>query len=238
MKCSSYQNWKRGIHMRVTERFAKETGREYALRILKENIIHLDLIPGTMLSENELASEMKLSRTPVREALIELSKSGIVEIFPQKGSALTLIDYSMVEEARFMRNVLECAVVELDCGIEAPGMLEELETNVQLQEFYLKNRSSEKLLELDNQFHRMLFQMAGKPQVYALMGSITIHFDRVRSMSLATVKELKTVSDHRAILDAVRAGDKEGARTLMETHLSRYKIDQEELREKYPGYFK
>lgn len=238
MKCSSHQNWKRGIHMRVTERFAKETGREYALRILKENIIHLDLIPGTMLSENELASEMELSRTPVREALIELSKSGIVEIFPQKGSALTLIDYSMVEEARFMRNVLECAVVELDCGIEAPGMLEELEANVQLQEFYLKNRSSEKLLELDNQFHRMLFQMAGKPQVYALMGSITIHFDRVRSMSLATVKELKTVSDHRAILDAVRAGDKEGARTLMETHLSRYKIDQEELREKYPGYFK
>lgn len=224
--------------MRVTERFAKETGREYALRTLKENIIHLDLIPGTMLSENELAGEMQLSRTPVREALIELSKSGIVEIFPQKGSALSLIDYSMVEEARFMRNVLECAVVELDCDIKVPEILEELEANVQLQEFYLKNRSSEKLLELDNQFHRLLFLMAGKLQIHALMGSITIHFDRVRSMSLATVKELKTVSDHRAILDAVRAGDKQSARALMEKHLSRYKIDQEELREKYPGYFK
>lgn len=224
--------------MRVTERFAKETGREYALRMLKENIIHLDLIPGTMLSENELAGEMQLSRTPVREALIELSKSGIVEIFPQKGSALSLIDYSMVEEARFMRNVLECAVVELDCDIKVPEILEELEANVQLQEFYLKNRSSEKLLELDNQFHRLLFLMAGKLQIHALMGSITIHFDRVRSMSLATVKELKTVSDHRAILDAVRAGDKQSARALMEKHLSRYKIDQEELREKYPGYFK
>lgn len=224
--------------MRVTERFAKETGREYALRMLKENIIHLDLIPGTMLSENELAGEMQLSRTPVREALIELSKSGIVEILPQKGSALSLIDYSMVEEARFMRNVLECAVVELDCEIKAPEILEELEANVQLQEFYLKNRSSEKLLELDNQFHRLLFLMAGKLQIHALMGSITIHFDRVRSMSLATVKELKTVSDHRAILDAVREGDKQSARALMEKHLSRYKIDQEELREKYPGYFK
>lgn len=224
--------------MRVTERFAKETGREYALRMLKENIIHLDLIPGTMLSENELAGEMQLSRTPVREALIELSKSGIVEILPQKGSALSLIDYSMVEEARFMRNVLECAVVELDCDIKVPEILEELEANVQLQEFYLKNRSSEKLLELDNQFHRLLFLMAGKLQIHALMGSITIHFDRVRSMSLATVKELKTVSDHRAILDAVRAGDKQSARALMEKHLSRYKIDQEELREKYPGYFK
>lgn len=224
--------------MRLTERFAKETGREYALRMLKENIIHLDLIPGTMLSENELAGEMKLSRTPVREALLELSKSGIVEVFPQRGNALSLIDYSMVEEARFMRNVLECAVVELDCEMKAPEMLEELEANVRLQEFYLENRSSEKLLELDNQFHRMLFIMAGKPQIYSLMSSITIHFDRVRSMSLATVKELKTVSDHRAILDAVKAGDKQKARELMEIHLSRYKIDQKELREKYPDYFK
>lgn len=224
--------------MRLTERFAKETGREYALRMLKENIIHLDLIPGTMLSENELAGEMHLSRTPVREALLELSKSGIVEVFPQRGSALSLIDYSMVEEARFMRNVLECAVVELDCGMKVPKMLEELEANVRLQEFYLENRSSEKLLELDDQFHRMLFLMAGKPQIYALMSSITIHFDRVRSMSLATVKELKTVSDHRAILDAVKSGDAQKARALMETHLSRYKIDQKELREKYPDYFK
>lgn len=224
--------------MRLTERFARETGREYALRMLKENIIHLDLIPGTMLSENELAQEMGLSRTPVREALIELSKSKVVEIYPQKGSALALIDYSLVEEARFMRSVLECAVVELDCEVAAPEVLEELEANIRLQEFYLENRSSEKLLELDDQFHRMLFRMAGKSQIYALMDSITIHFDRVRSMSLATVKELKTVSDHRAILDAVKEQNGTKARQLMEAHLSRYKIDEEALRREYPDYFK
>lgn len=224
--------------MRLTERFAKETGREYALRMLKENIIHLDLIPGTMLSENELAQEMGLSRTPVREALIELSKSKVVEIYPQKGSALALIDYSLVEEARFMRSVLECAVVELDCEVAVPEALEELEANIRLQEFYLENRSSEKLLELDDQFHRMLFRMAGKSQIYALMDSITIHFDRVRSMSLATVKELKTVSDHRAILDAVKEQNGIKARQLMEAHLSRYKIDEEALRREYPDYFK
>lgn len=224
--------------MRLTERFARETGREYALRMLKENIIQLDLIPGTMLSENELAQEMGLSRTPVREALIELSKSKVVEIYPQKGSALALIDYSLVEEARFMRSVLECAVVELDCEVAAPEVLEELEANIRLQEFYLENRSSEKLLELDDQFHRMLFRMAGKSQIYALMDSITIHFDRVRSMSLATVKELKTVSDHRAILDAVKEQNGIKARQLMEAHLSRYKIDEEALRREYPDYFK
>ena len=69
--------------MRLTERSAKETGREYALRMLKENIINLDLAPGSMLSENELSAEMSLSRTPVREALIELSRVKIVEVYPQ-----------------------------------------------------------------------------------------------------------------------------------------------------------
>lgn len=224
--------------MRLTERLLKETGREYALRMLKDNIIHLDLVPGSMLSENELSAEMNLSRTPVREALIELSKVKIVEIYPQKGSAVSLIDYDIIEEARFMRNVLECAVVELACKSPSKEDLLKLQENVRLQEFYMENRSSERLLELDNEFHQMLFHMTGKDQVYQLMDSITIHFDRIRSMSLEAVKELKLVSDHQAIVEAIVAQDSDKAKTLMEKHLSRYKIDEKALRDKYPGYFK
>lgn len=224
--------------MRLTERYSKETGREYALRMLKDNIIHLDLIPGSMLSENELSAEMHLSRTPVREALIELSKVKIVEIYPQKGSAVSLIDYNLVEEARFMRNVLECAVVELACKMAGKEAVMELKENVKLQEFYLENRSPEKLLKLDDEFHRLLFHITGKNQVYQLMDSITIHFDRIRSMSLIAVKDLKTISDHQAIVEAIAAKDGAMAKELMEKHLSRYKIDEEALRKEYPGYFR
>lgn len=224
--------------MRLTERYSKETGREYALRMLKDNIIHLDLIPGSMLSENELSAEMHLSRTPVREALIELSKVKIVEIYPQKGSAVALIDYNLVEEARFMRNVLECAVVELACKMAGKEAVMELKENVKLQEFYLENRSPEKLLKLDDEFHRLLFHITGKNQVYQLMDSITIHFDRIRSMSLIAVKDLKTISDHQAIVEAIAAKDEAMAKELMEKHLSRYKIDEEALRKEYPGYFR
>ena len=92
--------------MRLTQRQPRETGRDYALRTIKDNIIHLELAPGSMVSENELAAAMGLSRTPVREALIELSKVKIVEIYPQKGSAVALIDYDLVAESRFMRKVL------------------------------------------------------------------------------------------------------------------------------------
>ncbi|UQT49404.1 GntR family transcriptional regulator [Flavonifractor plautii] len=56
--------------------------------MLKDNIVRLELKPGSLVSENELAAEMGLSRTPVREALIELSKVKIVEIYPQRGAPL------------------------------------------------------------------------------------------------------------------------------------------------------
>ena len=100
--------------MRLSERLPRETGRDYAFRTVKDNIIHLELAPGSQISENELAAELGLSRTPVREALIELSRVKIIEIHPQRKSVVSLIDNELVEEARFMRDVLECAVVEQD----------------------------------------------------------------------------------------------------------------------------
>lgn len=106
--------------MRILARRLRETGRDYALRNLKDNIIHLELKPGSMVSENELAAQMGLSRTPVREALMELSKVRLVDVYPQRGSAVALIDYDLVEEARFMRSVMECAVVELVCRMATP----------------------------------------------------------------------------------------------------------------------
>ena len=224
--------------MRVLERLARETGREYALRVLKENIVGLDLLPGSMLSENEIASCLNLSRTPVRDAFIELSKVKIVEIYPQKGSVVSLIDYNMVEEARFMRYVLESAVVELVCQKITPDWIRKLEENVTLQQFHLDNHRPERLLELDNEFHQMLFEIAEKTQVFVLMESISIHYDRVRSLALKAIKDIKTVDDHRMILKAVSEGNAEEAKRLMEKHLNRYKVDRETMESAYPQYFK
>ncbi len=224
--------------MICTERGSRETGRDYALRTIKENIIRLELAPGSKISENELAAKLGLSRTPVREALQDLAKVRIVEIYPQRGSAVSLIDYEMVEEARFMRSVLECAVVELVCQTATPYQIAELEANVKLQEFTIQNLAMEKLLEQDNEFHRMLFEIANKRQSYALMESMTVHFDRVRSMALSAVKDLKIVEDHRAILEAIRVQDAKEAKRVMEKHLNRYQIDREMVCRQYPEYIK
>ena len=223
--------------MRLTPRTARETGREYALRTIKDNIIRLELAPGSFISENELAAEMGLSRTPVREALIDLAKVKIIEIAPQKRSVVAYIDYDMVEEARFMRNVLECAVVELACQNATVSEILKLEDNVKLQRFHLEQGNYGGIMELDNQFHEMLFQLAQKPQVYAMIQHISIHFDRVRSMALSSVKDLKIVEDHAQIVQAMLERDTATAKAVMEKHLNRYRFDEAAIRESYPQYF-
>lgn len=224
--------------MKLLERLPRESSGEYALRTIKENIISLELAPGSQISESELAAEMGLSRTPVREALIELSKVKVIEIQPQKKSTIPLIDEEMVEESRFMRSLLECAVVELDCQMASPEDLDRLRENIRLQNLYLDDFYSTQLLTLDNEFHGMLFAIAKKPQIFALMQNISIHFDRVRSMALSSVKNLKIVQDHMDLVDAIQRQDTSAAKLLMEEHLNRYQIDPAALRLEYPQFFK
>ncbi len=223
--------------MKILQRFPRETGREYALRTLRENIISLTLEPGSQVSENELAAAMGISRTPVREALIELAKINIVQVAPQKRSTIALVDYKLVEEARFLREILECAVVQLVCETADEQQLLALQKNVHMQKFCLENQHFGELFSLDEEFHAKLFQIANKNQLYTMMKSISIHFDRVRSMSLFTVKNLKMVQDHEQILQAISQKNSQQAMEYMKQHLARYKIDEHQLRERYPAYF-
>ena len=224
--------------MNVKKRDGSETGREYVLRILKENIVMLELEPGSRISENELAAEIGVSRTPVREALIELSKSKIVEIYPQRGSYVSRIDWGLVEEAQFMRVTLEKAVIRLACQGLSEEKLEVLEKNVKLQQFYIDNNDIKELLELDNEFHKELFVLTNKVHIHRLMDNMTLHLDRLRTLRTKAVDQRYVVDDHVAILDAVRRRDPDKGEREMELHLTRHEIDKDILRNKYPQYFK
>ncbi len=224
--------------MRLLKRLPRETARDYAFRVIKDNIIRLELKPGSPVSENELAAELGLSRTPVRESLIALSKAKVVEITPQKRSVVAPIDETLVEEARFVRDVLECGVVVLVCKMASDADILRLEENVKLQETYVDYGPLESIHELDNQFHKYLFTIAQKQQVFEMVQNLAIHFDRIRSLALNGIRDLDIVEDHRKILEAIRNRDEQQARQTMELHLSRCKVDSVSIREKYPQYFK
>lgn len=224
--------------MYVTQRQQGESGRSYALRTIKENIVRLELAPGSKVSESEIAAGLGLSRTPVREALQELSRERIVEIYPQRGSIIALVDYTLVDEARFMRQCLESGVAVVLAQRAQSMNLSSLRENLELQEYYLRSGNLDKLLELDNQFHQELYRLAGYENCYRMMAGMYLHFDRVRWMATQSVNQEPCVEDHRAIYQAIVEGNSREAAEAVREHLMRYRVDEAKLRREYPGYFK
>lgn len=224
--------------MHILDRLPQETARDFAFRVLRDNIVSVDLKPGTLVSENEIAMELGVSRTPVREAIIDLAKAGIIETLPQRGSYVALIDSKMVDESRFLRQVLDSAVIEVACDNATDEVLSKMEENVHLQEFYLEKGAAERIYDLDNEFHKLIYTAAQKDIIYEMRSTMMIHFDRVRTLSVETVKDMKIVSDHRGMLEAIKAHDKTKAVELVNKHLSRYQVDEDVIRDQFPEYFK
>ena len=127
--------------MLIVERMQHETAKDYVLRLLKINIKTLELAPGSQISENELSAVLGISRTPIREALAELSKVRLVEVVPQKKTTVAYIDYDLVEEACYMRNTLETALMEPVCQLATEEDLIGMEENILLQKRYLETHA-------------------------------------------------------------------------------------------------
>ncbi len=217
---------------------SRETGRDYALRVLKENIVNFEIAPGSQISENELSAAMGISRAPIREALSELEKVRIVEIQPQKKTSVLLIDPALVEEARFMRYTLEDAVIGEVCMQRTEQDLFRLEENLALQNLAFRSNALDQVMIKDNEFHRYFFEITHKQEIYQLMQTLQIHFDRVRNLTLYTIIDRKIVEEHEAIFRCIRDRDVENARIQLRAHLERVQVDSSVVRKAYPQYFK
>ncbi len=223
--------------MKNIEKLPKESNRDYAFRVIRENIIKLELKPGTMISEQDLAYELDLSRTPVHEALQELSKSKIVEVFPQKGSLVSLINLELVDEAVFVRATLESAITEEACKIATEEDIKYLSDNVELQEFLLKQNNIDKFMELDNLFHQKMYEITNKMQCYYMVKSMNIHHDRFRELRVHGADRTPIIKMHKQILQAFKDRDYKAARDFTAEHINRTRLDAAEIQKKYPEYF-
>lgn len=224
--------------LELLKKSKREYAREYVIRVLRHNIINFNLKPGQFVSENEIAEILGVSRTPVREAFIELSRSSMVEIYPQKGTCISPIDMDVVEESRFMRCVLEKAVAQLSCDVLSQSDIMTLEENLQLQEACASRKDYKHLLALDDSFHEFLFIACHKKMTYNLIKSAMAQFDRVRILNFAEMDMQITINEHKKMLQAIKNKDKEMSVNLMEKHLTRVIFDMSYLKEKHPEYFR
>jgi DNA-binding GntR family transcriptional regulator len=227
------------MNLEYVERISTESTREYVYSVLKHNIINMHLVPGQNISEKEMAEVLNVSRTPVREAFIKLTQEELLDIYPQKGTYISMIDLGHVEESRFMRASLEKAVIGLACKEFPPENLFELQLNINAQELCISENNHDKLFKLDEDMHGLFFAGCRKKRVWMAIQQMSTHFNRVRILNLATSFHWDSiVTEHRQLIEAVKNHNSNTAVSVIEKHLTRVIYDQEELKVQYPDYFK
>ncbi|MDR2176738.1 MAG: GntR family transcriptional regulator [Treponema sp.] len=213
--------------------------KETVYSILRKSIVNLNLLPGAAISEKEISLRFKVSRTPVREAFIHLSRDGLVQVIPQRETRVSRIDLRRVWQEFFLRKSLEESVMELFLRNAGPESFARLEHFLGLQKQALDNKSFTDFIDYDDAFHRVFFEDSGQEFSWKILSRMCGHYHRVRLLSIwiVGIGEEK-FEQHENLLAAARENDLERARAILHLHL--YKFFDEEsklLREEFPGYF-
>ncbi|MEK4523110.1 GntR family transcriptional regulator [Psychrobacillus sp. FSL W7-1493] len=213
--------------------------RDHVYETLKESIIKLDLKPGQSVSEKEISELLSVSRTPVREAFVKLAQEELLEVYPQRGTFISLIDLEHVEEVRFIRELLERASAKL--AAERPENVDfvSLRENLQRQRYCIEEKNYTKLFELDEEFHYIISIGAEKPRIWSVLQNFNSHLNRIRMLSLAANYNWEQIlSQHMVIANAIENGDPQLADEAMGEHLRKLRFELDSLKEEYPDYFK
>jgi DNA-binding GntR family transcriptional regulator len=204
---------------------------------LASAIRELRILPGATLSETDLAEQLHVSRTPLREAIARLVETGLVSVVPQVGTRVEPIRLRDVEQARFVRESLEVAAVAAACG-KPERDVTTLRSLLADQRRSFRARDLDGFFAADEALHEQIFELSGYPGAWQAMQSTKMHLDRIRRLSLPDPKTVRAlIAEHAAIVDAVQEGDAERARALVSRHAGRVTQTAPALRAAHPGYF-
>jgi len=222
--------------MEIVERFASESSRDWAKRALLENIIHLNLMPGTPVSDKEVAARLAISRTPVREAIVLLEDMGFIDVYPQKGTFVSLFDINNIEESRYIRKCLEADTLLKACKSFSDDAMIALEANTKLQKNAILRGDKKRFLDLDQEYHHTLCEGCERGSLWPVISKYALHFFRIRRLKVdkGFVKQQMFYEQHIELNEAVRSRDSVRALDILNDHLS---WDVEPLRSKYPELF-
>ena len=166
--------------IRLLEKREKENNREYAYRTLRENIMTLELPPGETLNENELAEKMKVSRTPVHEAILMLKEEALAEVYPQSGSRVSRLEVERLNEGYFLRLQVEPEIMRQIAGNLSSEEIMAFKQNLKYQSEALKREDYlDEFYRLDEEFHHMIYRFSRKETIWRAVKNVCSHYDRV-----------------------------------------------------------
>lgn len=187
-------------------------------RIIRAQILHGDLAPGTPISESLISRNLLVSRQPVREAFIKLRDEGLVEVRPQRGTFVSKISINAVNEARFIREAIEADIVKILIEKSNSRLVSELRTMIQMQKDLSKTELA-KFIELDDKFHQHLVTLSGMSVAWKVISSMKAQFDRVRYLSSTLKPMQRLIKQHEALVDAIEKKDPVMADQAIRYHL-------------------
>jgi DNA-binding GntR family transcriptional regulator len=205
---------------------------------LRQNIMNLNLSPGTEISEKEIALKFDVSRTPVREAFIHLENEGLIQVFPQKKTVVSLIDFSRVEQESFLRESLELAVLELFIAKALPQHFCELEHLIENQQADFEHRDFLSLLNHDDEFHRTFYTVSGQELCWEALVHMNGQYHRVRLLTIwFSGIASDVVIQHRNILSVLKKKDLSEAQRLLRGHVRKLSVEKKILQDEFPEFF-
>lgn len=224
--------------MIILERIPHESIREYVYRILRFNIIHLNLTPGQGISEQEIAATIHVSRTPVREAFIKLAQDNLLDIIPQKGTYVSLIDINQVEESKFVRDTLEREVIAMACQSFPAEELFHLQSHLAFQELCIKEKDYQKFFDSDENMHGTIFTGCNKTRTWVMIGQMNAQYNRVRMLNLSVRYDFEELFEqHQDLVRAIREHNVSLAQETINKHFHKMVIDLKLLQQEYQHYF-
>ncbi len=194
--------------------------KDKAYAAIKEAILSLQFEPGQPLVEEELARQLGVSKTPVRDALYDLERDGLVTKILFKGTYVTEITARDAVEIFQLRAVLEGLAARLATPLLSSAELDEAEG---LLEAANQARERGDLLlcsQLGERFHKLILSKADNGRLFSILNNLDDQMRRLRSVSDRITGRLeKSSREHRRTLAALRAGDALGAEQSMRDHM-------------------
>ncbi len=198
-------------------------------------VLRGDLLPGTRLSETEIAAQVNLSRQPVREAFIRLAADGLAEVLPQRGTYIGRISMRAVLSARFIREAVESDLAR-HVAVTRPD-LTAMAAELTVQERCDTAGDVPGFIESDDRFHRAMAVAADQAAVWQDLERLKAHMNRLRHLSMRVFDRSQTIAQHRAVLTALQAGDADAAEDAIRTHLRQMMTELPQMAAAHPDYF-
>lgn len=197
-----------------------QSKKALAYEILKRRILLNEEKPGQPINENALSEEIKVSKTPIREALQQLEREGLVMTIPGRGSFVTSVTVEDVREIFDSREIIECAVARRAAVMGDKELLRAKRKELESRSLRRSSEAGDE--EQRDDVHVFIFQVVGNRRLFNIYSQLLDQIIRLRNyfnVSVDTERTSQYDQEHLAILDALIEGDPDKAEAAVLNHL-------------------